>query len=86
MPEGVLLNAEEMSGLFLDFLRSDPATRDLPDLPAIAAAAAPLLREVVLTELSMAADEAEASVENPEHPWAQGVLSVVADLRGRVAG
>jgi hypothetical protein len=74
---------EDLLGELLDVLNADPATRDLPNVPELAAAVLPLLRDVVATELSMAADAAEYCVENPEMPWAQGVQFVAEALRDR---
>jgi hypothetical protein len=75
---------DELRGQLSDFLRSAPATRDRADVPELVDALLPLLRDVVANEISMAADEMESAIENPEMPWAQGVMHVVDHLRGRV--
>jgi len=74
---------DEVSGLLTDILNSGPIDGlDESQIPALVEALAPILRDIVATELSMAADEVGVAVENPEaSKWGQGVMDVAAYLR-----
>jgi len=77
---------DELPGHVLDLLRSDARTCDLPNLETLAAVVADVVRDAAKTELFMAAGEAQMCVTNYEHPWSQGVMFVVEQLRDRAAG
>lgn len=77
------MDDDELLGHLIDLLRTDPRTCDLPNVPALAEAVVEQARDATLTAISMIADELEFQLENPEMPWAQGVMFAVDALRAR---